>query len=167
MTEDTSFLGINRESDYGDRPRYVVQCIPTGERVCTTYNDGYVDKEAEEPYFHMIDALGADGVTMPFSEFAKAAKAQGYTLTVEDTGERNEFAGMLPDTNSALKMREKSAALGKNQFEPLVGGAIICKDCPYCVKKVCSYTGEVIIERFNDLIEYCWTKSNSVPIKTK
>jgi hypothetical protein len=148
MSQDTKFVGINREDESKFRPGYIIEFIPEGRNVNVPVNDGFRGMEADEPYFVARSCYSSRSVVFSVSQLNNAMKQYGFEF------ELKSIPSILveDDFNS---MYEKSKLTGLCGFKPLLGGGKICELCEFnnsngCVKKY------AILERFNDGIEYCY-----------
>ena len=142
------FIGVNREDEFGERPKYITVMIPEGGDITKSYNDGYYGEKTDEPYFSLVSTLGASSIFIPFSELSGAAYAAGYDLVITKKGE--------PKTPSKNNMYQMSGSVGLSRFQPIPGGGKICQTCEHHSRETgCEAGGDVMLERFNDQIEYC------------
>lgn len=150
MSKDTRFVGINREDEKSFRPGYIMEFFPVGSKdVTVAVSDGFISMKAEEPYFIAKSCYSQHSVTFSMSQLNNSMAKHGFKFVIES---------IPPVSDDGVeRMYERSKSTGLCRFQPMKGGGRICLSCPSLgPAKECKIGDEVIIERFNDNIEYCY-----------
>jgi len=150
ISDNTKFVGINREDEKSFRPGYVMEFAPQGSNVNIPVSDGFIGKEADEPFFIARSCYSSNTVVFSVSQLNNALASHGLTLELKEIP--------VEPLDSVEVMYQKSKAIGLCKHNPLVGHGKICSTCSYLGQ--CN-ADEVILERFNDGMEYCRSAINS------
>lgn len=149
MSKDIKFVGINREDEKTFRPGYIMECTPAGKETSVPISDGFISIVAEEPYFKAKSCYSQHAVTFSITQLNNSMAKYGLKLNIESITP-------IPD-DDVEQMYNKSKVTKLCRFQPGKGGGRICKSCSHLnLDKECEIRDKVIIERFNDGIEYCY-----------